>query len=92
MEVTPATPVVTVLVNGAHIDITYACEFDHATQKITLPDNLPEASEVYVDYEHHIHTTPVSITSQLRTLPRKERPFKRNLLAACIGAILGVQS
>lgn len=80
-------PVVVAVINGQEFDIGYACEFDHETQKITLPSNLPGGSEVYADGVH-IHTTPVALADKATHVPRSQRPLKRNLLSACIGAIL----
>lgn len=84
----PSNPTVTILAGGEHIDISYACTFNHDTHKVVLPDNLPGGSEVYVDGVH-IHTTPIELADREKYVGQTSRGrFARNLLAAAIGDIL----
>lgn len=90
MEEKQATtpPTITVLVDGEHIDISYACEVDCEAETIELPDNLPGGSEVYVDGKY-LTTTAVSLAERAEYLRNaKQGPKRRNLLAVAIGAVL----
>jgi hypothetical protein len=82
------TPIVTTLVNGKHVDISYACEFDHGTKTIELPNNLPGGSEVFVDGEY-LCTTAIALEERAKHMRNmSRRPFRTNLLSAAIGAAL----
>lgn len=85
MKIDKTTPprVYIVAEDGREVEIGYACEFDFDTGDITLPENLPAGSRVFVDGEFLIETAmPIVPRNMVKT------SLRMNVLSAAIGAAL----